>query len=164
MVKEMGQSRNGKFFTGKKVKCCWCGKSIYRKPSLLKRSKFHACSKSCLSQYNHTGSTPWNKGKKLHYKVWNKGIQSPLRMEKHPGWKGGIKIGYNGYVIVRRYRKDCLQHRIIAEIKIGRKLRKGEVVHHIDENKTNNDPNNLMVFSSSSEHIRTCHHTRKKRQ
>ena len=46
-------------------------------------------------------------------------------------------------------------HRKIAEQKIGRKLIKGvEVVHHIDLNKTNNNPSNLQVLTKS-EHSRT---------
>jgi hypothetical protein len=47
-------------------------------------------------------------------------------------------------------------HRVVAEQKLGRKLKKNEVVHHIDGNRRNNDPHNLMVFSSNSDHIR--HH------
>lgn len=46
------------------------------------------------------------------------------------------------------------EHRIVAEKKIGRKLMKGEVVHHIDGDKRNNKPDNLMVLSSQSEHIK----------
>lgn len=48
----------------------------------------------------------------------------------------------NGYV-----------HRIIASQKIGRPLKPTEFVHHIDEDKTNNDINNLMVFCSNGAHI-----------
>ena len=48
-------------------------------------------------------------------------------------------------------------HRIIAEKKIGRKLKSTEVVHHIDENKQNNDPNNLMIFKSQAAHV-SYHH------
>jgi hypothetical protein len=43
-------------------------------------------------------------------------------------------------------------HRTIAEYKIGRKLEKGEIVHHIDGNKFNNSPENLEVITQS-EHI-----------
>ncbi|MCX6797742.1 MAG: HNH endonuclease [Candidatus Falkowbacteria bacterium] len=35
---------------------------------------------------------------------------------------------------------------------VERKLLPGEVVHHCDGNKLNNEPNNLMVFSSQVEH------------
>lgn len=45
-------------------------------------------------------------------------------------------------------------HRIVAEQKLGRPLRKGEVVHHIDENKRNNDPDNIRIFPSQAEHAR----------
>jgi hypothetical protein len=44
------------------------------------------------------------------------------------------------------------QHRIVMERMIGRKLKKNEVVHHIDENKKNNDPKNLLLFKNQSEH------------
>ncbi|MEG4500626.1 HNH endonuclease signature motif containing protein [Microcoleus sp. F10-C6] len=43
-------------------------------------------------------------------------------------------------------------HRVIAEQTIGRKLRPGEVVHHLDGDKTNNSPENLVVCSSASVH------------
>jgi hypothetical protein len=43
-------------------------------------------------------------------------------------------------------------HRVIAEQMLGRALLKGEIVHHIDGNKHNNDPANLQVMTQS-EHI-----------
>jgi hypothetical protein len=43
-------------------------------------------------------------------------------------------------------------HRVVAELMLGRPLRPGEVVHHIDGNKRNNVPENLMVFDSQAEH------------
>lgn len=45
-------------------------------------------------------------------------------------------------------------HRVAAEEVLGRPLRPGEVVHHIDGNKRNNNPDNLMVFPSQAEHAR----------
>ncbi len=43
-------------------------------------------------------------------------------------------------------------HQLQAEKKLGRKLNKNECVHHIDENKFNNDENNLIVFKTKSDH------------
>jgi hypothetical protein len=60
------------------------------------------------------------------------------------------------YVDKRGYERhkssSKLVHRKQAEERIGRKLRKGEVVHHIDRNKRNNSKKNLWVFSSQEEH------------
>ena len=39
------------------------------------------------------------------------------------------------------------EHRIIVEEMLGRKLSSDEVVHHIDGNKWNNNPDNLMVVT-----------------
>lgn len=47
-----------------------------------------------------------------------------------------------------------LVHRWAAEKKEGKKLKKGQVVHHKDRNKRNNSPGNLHVFASQKEHDR----------
>ena len=36
-------------------------------------------------------------------------------------------------------------HRVLAENTLGRLLLPGEIVHHVDHNKLNNDPSNLRV-------------------
>ena len=54
----------------------------------------------------------------------------------------------------RGKRSDKLVHRDVAAQKLGRPLRRGEVVHHKDRNKTNNDPRNLWVFKDQAAHDR----------
>jgi hypothetical protein len=61
-------------------------------------------------------------------------------------------VDENGY---RRFLdSDKLVHRYVAEKKIRRSLRKGEVVHHIDRNKLNNSARNLWVFKNQEAHHR----------
>lgn len=43
--------------------------------------------------------------------------------------------------------KVMQEHRYIMENHLGRKLRKNELIHHIDGNPKNNDINNLQVMS-----------------
>lgn len=45
------------------------------------------------------------------------------------------------------------EHRVVAEQKIGRPLLPGEHVHHIDGDKHNNRPENLVVMTAS-DHLR----------
>lgn len=44
------------------------------------------------------------------------------------------------------------EHIIVAEQILGRELKDDEVVHHIDGNRSNNDPSNLMVFQTLADH------------
>lgn len=70
------------------------------------------------------------------------------------------KIKNNGYYYVHLPshpraigRPYIAEHVLIMESYIGRYLKDGEVVHHIDENKHNNLSENLMVFKTNSDHI-----------
>jgi len=53
-------------------------------------------------------------------------------------------------------------HRYVAERKLGRKLKTGEVVHHMNRNKTDNRRKNLWVFKSQKKHD-SAHRRDKKR-
>jgi len=53
----------------------------------------------------------------------------------------------------RGYRKSE-EPRIMAAQKIGRELLPEEVVHHIDGNSENNNPENLEIYSNNGKHIK----------
>lgn len=59
------------------------------------------------------------------------------------------RVQSNGYVKLG----DRWEHRVVMEGMIGRPLRTGEVIHHADGNPTNNDPKNLVLYPSHSEHM-----------
>jgi hypothetical protein len=74
-------------------------------------------------------------------------------------WKGGRVIDPRGYVLLRMpehpradVRGYVYEHIVIAEQTLGRPILPSEVVHHQDENKGNNSPDNLIVMASSFAH------------
>lgn len=83
-----------------------------------------------------------------------------MKRETHWRWKGGKYVTRAGYVKVLtpeghpyKGRYMC-EHRLVMEKKLGRHLAKPERVHHVDGNRINNDPANLSLYSSQSEHAR----------
>lgn len=75
-------------------------------------------------------------------------------------WKGGRNVRKSGYVEIRipghpntNKRGYIYEHQYVMEQHIGRYLLPGEVIHHIDGNKSNNDISNLMLLTNS-EHIK----------
>lgn len=72
--------------------------------------------------------------------------------EKHERYCADNEIGLdNGYeYIIGKDGRVVYVHRQVMEKKLGRLLEKDEVVHHIDENKRNNDPCNLDLTNRSS--------------
>ena len=57
------------------------------------------------------------------------------------------KTNSNGYIIIDKDGEQFLEHRLIMEKYLKRKLDRFEVVHHIDHNKKNNNIKNLQVLS-----------------
>ena len=72
-------------------------------------------------------------------------------------------ITEHGYVLVfvgkehhlADVRGYAYEHRLVMEQKLGRRLQKGELVHHDDDDGLNNAPENLFVKTRAS-HVR--HH------
>lgn len=69
-------------------------------------------------------------------------------------WKHGIT--YNGYTRITVNKNRILEHVHIMQEFLQRSLEKGETVHHIDMDKSNNLISNLYLFKSQSEHQK-CH-------
>lgn len=60
-------------------------------------------------------------------------------------FKGGLYQRKDGYKLIRGKREKPLEHRILAERALGRPLKRTEDVHHVDANRSNNRPSNLIV-------------------
>lgn len=81
----------------------------------------------------------------------------------NPAWRGGRRIRRDGYILLWTPKGERLEHQIIAEEKIGRKLLPDEVVHHINGNRQDNSPENLEVMTQSQHmkrHLKMMHKRR----
>lgn len=76
-----------------------------------------------------------------------------LSGEKNPAWSGGRHIRSDGYVRVWTPGGQRLEHQVVMEQVLGRPLEDGEIVHHRDEDKSNNAPTNLEL-TTQSKHIK----------
>lgn len=54
----------------------------------------------------------------------------------------------------KAHKGKVYEHILVMEQSLGRRLRKGEVVHHINRDKLDNHIDNLMLFKSHSEHMK----------
>jgi hypothetical protein len=68
--------------------------------------------------------------------------------ENHPRYKGGCVLK-SGYKQIFHNGKRFLEHRFIMEQYIKRKLKRNEVIHHINHIKTDNRIDNLKLMSNS---------------
>lgn len=66
----------------------------------------------------------------------------------------------DGYWLIRTEYGWELEHRVVMSQKLGRPLLPGEIVHHLDEDKKNNDPENLEL-TTHAEHSREHQNFRK---
>jgi len=125
--------------------CDECGDLFFDRKYKVKNKKGgrgkHYCSRSCSStatvreqDVSHLRKYTFKKGQKPHNFKGRK---------RHAG----------GYVEITGDGKVQLEHRYIIEQFLGRKLKRSEVIHHVNGDRTDNRLENLR-FMSQSEHVK----------
>lgn len=153
--------------------CSFCGKSIWKSAGALKKAKSIYCSKQCQgkAKQKDNGSIVkcFNCGKRLNRsnsrldnsqkqfcspECQHAVLKPPLMIgENHPAWVGGYdKKGYprdqwTETLKLSIRQRDGFKCRVcgVPELECETNLD----VHHIDYNKQNNDPQNLIALCHS---------------
>jgi len=115
--------------------CKYCGEEFKRYRKKNSQGEFHKfCSKACS---NNSAA--------------EKRLLTPV-------------IDRNGYVLIgcrnhpNAHQGRVREHRLVMEGILGRYLDKSEIVHHIDGDRQNNDPSNLMVTDHQNHSSCTSKH------
>lgn len=104
---------------------------------------------SCEKEFKAKGTAPIYCSRKCYTKIgsnnpkWRDGVlhSAGYRYIYQPDHPHATKMGY------------VLEHRLVMEKVLGRYLEKNEIVHHINHRKSDNDPQNLMVYTSTGRHF-----------
>jgi len=120
--------------------------NLYFKSNMSQRkiAKRIGCSQSLIGKIIKKG------GYKARY--------SDRRGNCNPSWKGG-RWDHRGYIVVYdpshphcNTRGYVREHRLVMEKYLGRYLKKGEFVHHINAIRDDNRIENLKLFKSRGTH------------
>lgn len=103
----------------KAIPCLTCGKAMIRHAFRFKSTVRHFCSNKCYALHNR-GKNNWS-------------------------YKGGF-VGKDGYRYVSNGIRNILEHRLVVEKALGRKLKSWEIIHHKSGDKLDNRyPQNLEI-------------------
>lgn len=162
--------------------CQECGATFTVRPSVVQRRRY--CSVACTNEAFQKRTIPPEQRQAIAQALrgikrsaetrrrvseskrgtpGRKGSANPMwgkRGAAAANWRGGRRLQAGGYVLV--WRPDhpdnmggyVLEHRLVMEQKLGRRLLPTEIVHHINKRRDDNGPENLLLFGSHGEHCR----------
>jgi len=131
-------------------------------------SEIAKCASSLKQRYDTDYISPLL-GKKVSFEYFYK-EHNNQEIDKWLSYIQGINIVLptyetnittEGYVIIRKFTSSCKiraniisEHELVADTLLSGNLCKSNTVHHINKDRADNTPNNLLVFETTNDHKR----------
>ena len=139
------------------ARCPWCRKIFKKRASDIsgqsKPQRWIACSKACNLNLVKEES-------QISIELMQNRLSDNIVRRFQANAHKCSMISWNGYRYLRRPHHPAatqhgyvMEHRLVMEEVLGRILTKDEVVHHKNENKLDNRPDNLAIMTRS-EHMK----------
>lgn len=143
--------------------CQHCGAEMTRAPRLPRSlwEKRRWCNKTCMDAARAPKDRACQRCETMFRPKANRKRGTPYCSRKCANVGRPIKGPYRK---VRDGEKVRLAHRVTKERELGRPLTSDEIVHHVDHDKSNNDPGNLKITTMpehSRHHMRGNQHARR---
>ena len=172
--------------TGREVECEICGTKFYAKKHYLDKGQGRFCSRNCADAWNARNSAVIsceecgdefrvrpNRATVARYcsRKCTVRARSTAAMDRtHNGRR--VRKRSSGYIMAWQpdrpesepYGGWAFEHRLVMEKKLGRRLTDNESVHHLNRDKTDNRPENLVVMSRSAHSKLTNEYRRRKKR
>ncbi len=136
--------------------CINCEKKIDKYGRSKRCSKCNSSKYPAFEGKHHTEKSKKIIGKKSKAKWTKKYIEKNYTKK----FQGNKKRAINGYILIKAYnhpnrnkQNDMLEHRLIMEKYLGRRLKKREIIHHINFVRDDNRVENLYLCFNISSHL-----------
>jgi len=141
------------------IKCaCGCGQDLICVDEKGRDRKY--------LQGHNTRNRRWSWGEESRIKL-SQSKTGTLTRGNNPRWNGGRYVDVHGYVWVLHPDHPnaatngyIREHRLVLEQKLGRLLLPEEIPHHLNGIKDDNRPENLVLYSCQSSHLKEGHYAK----